>query len=56
MPVVLAEVEWLDALIALLDRPAGEFDGRRVRRAHRRVLAARRAAANKASSPAAAVA
>ncbi|MCX4529993.1 DUF6284 family protein [Streptomyces sp. NBC_01551] len=47
MPLILAEVELLDALIVLLDRPASEFDGRRIRRAHRRVLAARRAAANK---------
>ncbi|WP_148667967.1 DUF6284 family protein [Streptomyces sp. WAC05950] len=47
MPVVLAEVELLDALIVLLDRPASEFDARRIRRAHRRVLAARRDAANK---------
>ncbi|WP_221888638.1 DUF6284 family protein, partial [Streptomyces sp. WAC05950] len=28
-------------------RPASEFDARRIRRAHRRVLAARRDAANK---------
>ncbi|WP_030760772.1 DUF6284 family protein [Streptomyces sp. NRRL F-2664] len=47
MPVILAEVELLDALIVLLDRPASEFDARRIRRAHRRVLAARRDAANK---------
>ncbi|MGW2677926.1 DUF6284 family protein [Streptomyces sp. NPDC001436] len=47
MPVVLAEVELLDALIALLDRPASEFDARRIRRARNRVLAARRALANR---------
>ncbi|MEV0990995.1 DUF6284 family protein [Streptomyces sp. NPDC049949] len=47
MPLVLAEVELLDALIVLLDRSASEFDGRRIRRAHRRVLAARRDAENK---------
>ncbi|MET9320847.1 DUF6284 family protein [Streptomyces sp. NPDC003038] len=47
MPVVLAEVELLDALIALLDRPASEFDARRIRRAHNRVLAARRDLANR---------
>ncbi|MFI5672919.1 DUF6284 family protein [Streptomyces sp. NPDC051704] len=52
MPVVLAEVELLDALIALLDRPASDFDARRIRRAHRRVLAARRDAANKAPTAA----
>ncbi|MFE2548564.1 DUF6284 family protein [Streptomyces sp. NPDC059355] len=49
MPLVLAEVELLDALIVLLDRPASEFDGRRIRRAHHRVLAARRDAANRAA-------
>ncbi|WP_314242687.1 DUF6284 family protein [Streptomyces kutzneri] len=47
MPVVLAEVELLDALIVLLDRPASEFDARRIRRAHHRVLTARRDAANR---------
>ncbi|MFF1493176.1 DUF6284 family protein [Streptomyces sp. NPDC058304] len=47
MPVVLAEVELLDALIVLLDRPASEFDARRIRRAHNRVLAARRDLANR---------
>ncbi|MFE5557605.1 DUF6284 family protein [Streptomyces sp. NPDC056544] len=47
MDVVLAEVELLDALIVLLDRPASEFDARRIRRAHNRVLTARRDAANK---------
>lgn len=46
MDVVLAEVELLDALIVLLDRPASEFDARRIRRAHHRVLGARRDAAN----------
>ncbi|MFF9052474.1 DUF6284 family protein [Streptomyces erythrochromogenes] len=50
MPVVLAEVELLDALIVLLDRPASEFDGRRIRRAHHRVLTARRDAANRAGT------
>ncbi|WP_330261736.1 DUF6284 family protein [Streptomyces sp. NBC_00539] len=49
MPVVLAEVELLDALIAMLDRPASEFDARRIRRAHNRVLTARRNAANRAT-------
>ncbi|MEV7613960.1 DUF6284 family protein [Streptomyces sp. NPDC089799] len=50
MPVITAEVELLDALIALLDRPASEFSARRIRRAHRKVLAARRDAANKAAA------
>ncbi|MFE5523874.1 DUF6284 family protein [Streptomyces virginiae] len=49
MPVVLAEVVLLDALIVLLDRPASEFDARRIRRAHNRVLTARRDAANRAT-------
>ncbi|MEU9082484.1 DUF6284 family protein [Streptomyces sp. NPDC048357] len=49
MPLILAEVELLDALIVLLDRTASEFDGRRIRRAHNRVLAARRDAANRAT-------
>ncbi|MCX4541904.1 DUF6284 family protein [Streptomyces sp. NBC_01565] len=47
MPVIAAEAELLDALIALLDRPASEFDTRRIRRAHNRVLAARRELANR---------
>ncbi|WP_405942059.1 DUF6284 family protein [Streptomyces sp. NBC_00207] len=50
MPVVLAEVELLDALIVLLDRSASEFDARRIRRAHHRVLTARRDAANRAGT------
>ncbi|MGW6408968.1 DUF6284 family protein [Streptomyces vinaceus] len=49
MALVLAEVELLDALIVLLDRPASEFDGRRIRRACHRVLAARRDVANRAA-------
>ncbi|KMO96554.1 DUF6284 family protein [Streptomyces roseus] len=47
MLVISAEVELLDALIALLDRPASEFDARRIRRAYHRVLAARRDLANR---------
>ncbi|MEU2155658.1 DUF6284 family protein [Streptomyces sp. NPDC019396] len=50
MDVVLAEVELLDTLIVLLDRPASEFDARRIRRAHHRVLTVRRDAANRAAS------
>ncbi|MDX2818642.1 DUF6284 family protein [Streptomyces sp. PA03-5A] len=46
MPVVLAEVELLDAQIMTLDRPPSEVDARRLRRARRRVLAARRNLAN----------
>jgi hypothetical protein len=47
MPLVLAEVELLDAHIAILDRAPSELDARRLRRAHRRVLAARRELANR---------
>ncbi|MEW1724344.1 DUF6284 family protein [Streptomyces sp. NPDC093109] len=46
MPVIAADVELLDALIMTLDRPLTELDTRRIRRAHRRVLAARLALAN----------
>jgi uncharacterized protein DUF6284 len=47
MPLVLAEVELLDAHIAILDRAPNELDARRLRRAHRRVLAARVELANR---------
>ncbi|MFJ8002730.1 DUF6284 family protein [Streptomyces sp. NPDC096310] len=53
MPVITAEVELLDAQIATLDRPVSELDVRRVRRADRRVLAARRVLANKPAGEAA---
>ncbi|MFI2298392.1 DUF6284 family protein [Actinacidiphila glaucinigra] len=46
MSGVLAEVELLDAQIMTLDRTPSEVDARRLRRARRRVLAARRALAN----------
>ncbi|AQW51776.1 DUF6284 family protein [Streptomyces violaceusniger] len=49
MPVITAEVELLDAQIATLDRPVSELDARRIRRAWRRVLAARRALTNQAA-------
>ncbi|WP_030773721.1 DUF6284 family protein [Streptomyces sp. NRRL F-2664] len=49
MPLVLAEVELLDALIAQLDRAPSEFDARRIRRARNRVLDARRDLANRAA-------
>ncbi|MET9648716.1 DUF6284 family protein [Streptomyces sp. NPDC006460] len=42
MPLMLAEVDLLDAQIMTIDRPATELDTRRVRRARNRVLAARR--------------
>ncbi|MEU7606373.1 DUF6284 family protein [Streptomyces sp. NPDC041003] len=47
LPLILAERDLLDALIALLDRPATEFDARRIRRARKRVLVARRDLANR---------
>ncbi|MCX4235401.1 DUF6284 family protein [Streptomyces ortus] len=46
MPVILAGVELLDAQITTLNRTPSELDARRIRRAHRRVLAARRELAN----------
>ncbi|MCZ4602537.1 DUF6284 family protein [Streptomyces sp. Lzd4kr] len=49
MPVILAEVDLLDAQIIALDRTPTELDARRIRRARRRVLAERRALANRTS-------
>ncbi|MCX5458810.1 DUF6284 family protein [Streptomyces sp. FT1] len=49
-PLIAAEVDELDTVIALMDRPANELDTRRVRRAHARVLAARAALANTAGT------
>ncbi|MFJ8336040.1 DUF6284 family protein [Streptomyces sp. NPDC094437] len=50
MPVILADVDLLDAQIITLDRIPTELDTRRVRRAHNRVLAARLALANTAAA------
>ncbi|WP_327317847.1 DUF6284 family protein [Streptomyces sp. NBC_01235] len=47
MPLIRAEVEELDVRISLLDRPVTELDARRLRRARRKVLAARRDLANR---------
>ncbi|CAM5287835.1 DUF6284 family protein [Streptomyces griseomycini] len=41
MPVILADVDLLDAHIVTLDRTPTELDNRRIRRARRRALAAR---------------
>ena len=41
MPVILADVDLLDAQIMTFDRVPSEFDERRIRRARRRALAAR---------------
>ncbi|QES43833.1 hypothetical protein DEJ49_25105 [Streptomyces venezuelae] len=46
LPAILADVELLDAQIITLDRVPNEVDARRLRRAHRKVLAARRALTN----------
>ncbi|MEV5441434.1 DUF6284 family protein [Streptomyces sp. NPDC052644] len=48
MPVILADVELLDAHIVTLDRTPSELDERRIRRARRRALAARAALVNRA--------
>ncbi|MFG2756806.1 DUF6284 family protein [Streptomyces wuyuanensis] len=50
LPVILAGVDLLDAQIITLDRIPSELDQRRIRRAHRRMLAARRALANRSST------
>ncbi|WP_030234006.1 DUF6284 family protein [Streptomyces sp. NRRL S-455] len=47
MPVILADVDLLDAQIITLDRIPTELDNRRLRRARRRALAARLAVANR---------
>ncbi|MGW3454068.1 DUF6284 family protein [Streptomyces albidoflavus] len=52
-PLLAAEVEELDTVIALMGRPANELDTRRARRAHARVLAARAALANTGTGEAA---
>ncbi|WP_336318804.1 DUF6284 family protein [Streptomyces lavendofoliae] len=49
MPVILADVDLLDAHIVTLDRMPTELDDRRVRRARRRALAARAALVNRAA-------
>jgi hypothetical protein len=46
MPVILADVDLLDAHIVTLDRTPTELDERRIRRARRRALAARVALLN----------
>ncbi|MFJ8200092.1 DUF6284 family protein [Streptomyces sp. NPDC096152] len=49
MPVILADVELLDAYIVTFDRTPSELDERRIRRARRRALAARVALVNRAA-------
>ncbi|NEC86620.1 DUF6284 family protein [Streptomyces sp. SID12501] len=50
MPLILAEVDLLDAQIVTMDRTPTELDVRRIRRARRRVLAAGRELANTAAT------
>ncbi|MFJ4423344.1 DUF6284 family protein [Streptomyces bobili] len=50
IPLILAEVDLLGAQIVTLDRIPNELDKRRIRRAHNRVLAARREIANRTSA------
>jgi hypothetical protein len=50
MPVILADVDLLDAQIIALDREPNEVDARRIRRARRRALAARVAQFNSTTS------
>ncbi|MFG2218280.1 DUF6284 family protein [Streptomyces sp. NPDC048685] len=47
MPVILADVDLLDAQIMTLDRTPTELDERRIRRARNRVMAARRDLTNR---------
>ncbi|KMS69013.1 hypothetical protein ACH49_26670 [Streptomyces leeuwenhoekii] len=56
MPVILADVDLLDARIVTLDRTPTELDNRRVRRARRRALAARVALLNQSGADAPVVA
>ncbi|MFE9046671.1 DUF6284 family protein [Streptomyces rubiginosohelvolus] len=49
-PLILAEVALLDAQIMTIDRTPNELDARRIRRARRRVLAARRDLANRTAA------
>ncbi|MET8078754.1 DUF6284 family protein [Streptomyces sp. NPDC005303] len=50
MPLILADVDLLDAQIITLDRTPNELDARRIRRARRRVLAERRTLANQGAT------
>jgi hypothetical protein len=50
MPVILADVDLLDAHITTLDRTPTELDVRRIRRARRRALAARVALLNRTTT------
>ncbi|CAL9499472.1 hypothetical protein SUDANB58_03419 [Streptomyces sp. enrichment culture] len=56
MPVILADVDLLDAHIVTLDRTPTELDNRRIRRARRRALTARVALLNQGGAGAPVVA
>ncbi|MGW3090098.1 DUF6284 family protein [Streptomyces sp. NPDC001108] len=47
LPLILAEVELLDVQIMVMDRAPSELDERRIRRARRKVMAARRDLTNR---------
>ncbi|WP_435185954.1 DUF6284 family protein [Streptomyces sp. bgisy126] len=47
LPLILAEVDLLDAQIMTIDRPLTELDERRLRRARNRVMAERRNLTNR---------
>ncbi|WP_327300779.1 DUF6284 family protein [Streptomyces goshikiensis] len=50
MPLILADVDLLDAEIAVLDRMPSELDEQRIRRARRKMLAIRRDLTNQAAA------
>ncbi|MER6474456.1 DUF6284 family protein [Streptomyces collinus] len=50
MPAILAAVDLLDAQIVTLDRVPSELDAQRIRRARRRLLAARRELVNRTAA------
>ncbi|MFF8281023.1 DUF6284 family protein [Streptomyces lateritius] len=50
MPLILAEVDLLDAQIMTIDRPPTVLDERRIRRARKRVMAVRRDLTNRAGT------
>ncbi|KOV66348.1 DUF6284 family protein [Streptomyces sp. MMG1121] len=50
MPLILADVDLLDAQIIALDRTPNELDVRRIRRARRRVLTERATLANRTAT------
>ncbi|MFI2757411.1 DUF6284 family protein [Streptomyces echinatus] len=50
MPLILADIDLLDAQIITLDRTPSELDERRIRRACRRVLTERIALANRVAT------